>query len=632
MTSRTVINPLGLGLGLSLGLLKSSKPYILDLPKISDLTKTPDIPYIPDIIKKFKTHYIPFILIIPPIYLITFLALYVNTIKELLDQLARNLGINLFFDMNLVLAKANSDGEDNAKSSDDKGKSAEQFSDDDTNSDDEPKKPLNKGKGKATEWDDADNSEEDKELLESNLKRKADEISDSLEEEDRKILEDIESKYPDIYQSERPSHRGYFEAEVRHRKIKGDIEERVQELTADGKAEENKDELDSYWRILNSLDKEQYERYAADRALSESDKESGEEMDYSPKGSPAWVDSPSPPPIAPLSPGEGPAGPPSPPPIAPLFSVEESDGPPSPMSSNSPGEMLTEEEIEKRNRWYDELDARLEREQSAIIEQEEKESRGWFWINDHQVPPLPDPKWDNKPEISNTSNNGDKPKNSTSSDENITTTSTSPSTTITPSYSGTIPNITVTPPSDSSNIPTINTDTSASTDTPTSTDRLVNGTDEARDISRRNGRSGEGGIDTSGGSDTPTETGTSDTTGTPRTKDMLTETSISGATYTHAPVLLDQKNSEECLETPIDEISIDGFKQRIIKLVFENPVEKILDSIFNTPLHLPSWNPPSKSLGSSTGLIKDKSLQSPIDYVVELMECDYTCYIWDDAD
>jgi hypothetical protein len=65
--------------------------------------------------------------------------------------------------------------------------------------------------------------------------------------------------------------------------------------------------------------------------------------------------------------------------------------------------------------------------------------------------------------------------------------------------------------------------------------------------------------------------------------DILTETNIPGTVGT-----VDLSNSDECLEGSIDESNIGGFKHRIKKLVFENSVKKLIDSILNTPINLPS--------------------------------------------
>jgi hypothetical protein len=530
--------------------------------------------------------------------------IYIDNFRQFLDELSK-LGTS-----DLLLAKAN---DYRGEGIDGSGKI---LSDDNISSDNESKKPLNKGKGKATEGNDyeSDGDEKERDLLESNRKRKANEISDTLAEQDQKLLKDLQSKHTDINSGEGYNDDPYRVAEIRSRKMRDDLEERINELAADKKNPENKDKLDNCERVLNLIDKQQFERDQEERELPDwTITNYSSDMDYSPANSPTVC------PASPISPGEGPSGTTS---STPPLSPTSSASPDSPVLPSLPRErastsdldeasstwkgLYTQAQMDSIDRWCDDLEARLERQQAAIIEQEGRESRGWFWHNGHQVPPLPKPDWDDKPKTSSTSNDEDKTKNSTSSaTENTELVSNSNSNT---------PAITVTLPTDSNNIPAIT--VTPPTDTPT-----VNNTLESSGTSRRNGRSGgegndtSGGIDTSGGSNTPTETGTSEITDTSKIMDILTETNIPGTVGT-----VDLSNSDECLEGSTDESNIGGFKHRIKKLVFENSVKKLLDSILNTPINLPSWNPPNKPV------------ESPIDYVVELMECDPTCYIWDDAD
>ena len=505
--------------------------------------------------------------------------IYIDNFRQFLDELSK-LGTP-----DLLLAKAN---DDRGEGIDRSGKT---LSDDYISSDNESKKPLNKGKGKATEGDDyeSDGDQKERDLLESNRKRKADEISDTLAEQDQKLLKDLQSKHTDINSGEDYNDDPYRIAEIRSRKMRDDLEGRINELAADKKNPENKDKLDNCERVLNLIDKQQFERDQEERELPDWTINYSSDMDYSPANSPTAR------PASPLSPGEGPSGAGSPtPPLSPTSptSPTSSASPDSPVLPPLPTErtstsdldeasstwkgLYTQAQMDSIDKWCDDLEARLERQQAAIIEQEGRESRGWFWHNGHQVPPLPKPNWDDKPKTSSTSNDEDKTKNST------------------PPADSNIPVVTVTPP----------------TDTPT-----VNNTLESSGTSRRNGRSGGEGNDTSGGNNTSTETGTSETTDTSKIMDILTETNIPGTVGT-----VDLSNSDECLEGSIDESNIGGFKHRIKKLVFENSVKKLIDSILNTPINLPSWNPPNKPA------------ESPIDYVVELIECDPTCYIWDDAD
>lgn len=572
--------------------------------------------------------------------------IYTNLLKLILGGNIDNLIPSLvMFDSN----------DDNNKGSLDKGKGKaidqNPDSDNDSNSSDSPKEFLDKGKGK-----EVDSTSSPESTGSNSRKRKRDdseledqiresEVHGSLTQEEQKILRDLEFKHLDPNTNYENPHA---DAEKRYEKIKADLDQKLTECCNKEYTSEVESEIDKLVAVRDHIEGQRFERKLEQLENSytenppkrakvesvDSDLEEGEWETWGPWESRQETRN------------------------------DESSGQPESSRARcteeehrkldkeyeetrdqerkmqeeqrkeQEREKLMQEEIEEEERRQAELDNTPDGLYESYLERLAKIARGWFYINDKFVPPVPPWKESEKKPYPDTLKPESESESGSESNSNTGNTSN--------------PNVI-----ENSSVNTTSASTSVPDNTTSNTNTLLDNTnagpsvesnifEDSTPISRPRPINPETTSEIP--QDPSVSSNTEDEEDRPRRrKDLSNDPNSSNDNNTSKRVSMDQDVNIQMLDKPIyqDTIGQDS----------NTPISPHVSQDLKTPISSNNGQNLETPVSDSQGLylikLKPKNFiewcqdifigipvdnGSPIDYVVDQMTCDMPTYIWDDGD
>lgn len=565
--------------------------------------------------------------------------------------------------------------DDNNKGSLDKGKGKaideypDSGSDKDSDSSDTSKKFLDKGKGKevdsspspvSAESNSRKRKRDDNDLEESNEENQ---VQGSLTEEQAKILRDLEFKHLDPNANYNDP---YGEAEKRYEKIKADLDKKLTECSNKEQTSEVESEIDKLNVVRDHIEGQRFERKLAQLEDSytenpakrtkvesmDSDLEEGEWETWDP-----WE------------------------------SKQETRSDQSSEQAESSRARCTEEEHRRLDKEYEETkeqrktefdqkkiqeeEQRKQQEREELMREEEREeekrqaeldnspdglyeafldrlakiAKGWFYLNDKFVPPVPPWKESEKKPYSATKTESEINSNVDSKTNNTSNTNTTENSSVnTISSSTSVPDNTTYVDSNTTNV--------SSTDTTidnTSTDSLVeNNTSEGTTTSTSASRPRPIPDNPETTSELPQDSSVSSNTEdgddkSKRKKELSNDFNSSNDNNTSKRVSIDQDVNIEVLDKPIYQ---DTTGQNL-----DTPISPYISQDLRTPISPNNGQYLETPVSDSQVIYLIKPIPksfiewcqdifigipvdngSPIDYVVDQITCDMPTYMWDDGD